>query len=264
MPYRTCYYQRDFNGITLEKKHPCTGIGSRFSSCSALDNSTRFLMAIEVEKTRSFQQFRTLQGPLLAHQFGEVRMQRPNLVYPRHQAVQVLLAPRTPKRPAVCRLFWLCDVGMTFLRGCCPLTRANSPLTRSLRGLRSLSSRCKRALPAPRPPFRRPSRCKMPFPAPRTPFWIAFRCRTALPALRTPFRRPSRCKMPFPALRTPFWMAFRCRTALPAPQDRAISIVVHANKLPRRAQGECREPRRENARVVHRDRPGRAPAWVLA
>ena len=97
MPYRTCYYQRDFNGITLEKKHPCTGIGSRFSSCSALDNSTRFLMAIEVEKTRSFQQFRTLQGPLLAHQFGEVRMQRPNLVYPRHQAVQVLLAPRTRK-----------------------------------------------------------------------------------------------------------------------------------------------------------------------
>lgn len=96
MPYRTCYYQRDFYGITLEKKHPCTGIGSRFSSCSALDNSTRFLMAIEVEKTRSFQQFRTLQGPLLAHQFGEVRMQRPNLVYPRHQAVQVLLAPRTP------------------------------------------------------------------------------------------------------------------------------------------------------------------------
>ena len=96
MPYRTCYYQRDFNGITLEKKHPCTGIGSRFSSCSALDNSTRFLMAIEVEKKRSFQQFRTLQGPLLAHQFGEVRMQRPNLVYPRHQAVQVLLAPRTP------------------------------------------------------------------------------------------------------------------------------------------------------------------------
>lgn len=113
MPYRTCYYQRDFNGITLEKKHPCTGIGSRFSSCSALDNSTRFLMAIEVEKTRSFQQFRTLQGPLLAHQFGEVRMQRPNLVYPRHQAVQVLLAPRTPKRfgSAFAGPFFLgCDV----------------------------------------------------------------------------------------------------------------------------------------------------------
>ena len=105
MPYRTCYYQRDFNGITLEKKHPCTGIGSRFSSCSALDNSTRFLMAIEVEKTRSFQQFRPLQGPLLAHQFGEVRMQRPNLVYPRHQAVQVLLAPRTPTETEACELF---------------------------------------------------------------------------------------------------------------------------------------------------------------
>ena len=55
-------------------------------------------MSIEVEKTRSFQQFCTLQGPLLAHQFGKVRMQGPNLVYPRHQAVQVLLAPRTPKR----------------------------------------------------------------------------------------------------------------------------------------------------------------------
>ena len=37
-------------------------------------------------------QLYTLQGPLLAHQFGKVRMQGPNLLHPRPQSVQVLLA----------------------------------------------------------------------------------------------------------------------------------------------------------------------------
>ena len=40
-------------------------------------------------------QLYTLQGPHLAHQFGEVRVQGPNLLNPRPQVVQVLLAPMT-------------------------------------------------------------------------------------------------------------------------------------------------------------------------
>lgn len=96
MPYRAFYPASFLTGLHF-RKMTLDGYERPLFVILFAGEFNRGTSILHIDYTALFQQFCTLQCPLLAHQFGKVRMQGPNLVYPWHQAVQVLLAPRTPK-----------------------------------------------------------------------------------------------------------------------------------------------------------------------
>jgi hypothetical protein len=75
--------------------------GGGFLTDINLENSIGVIVRVDIEKTALFiHQTRSFEGSFLVHQFGEVRVQGPNLLHPWPQMVQVCRAGKTRRPPS--------------------------------------------------------------------------------------------------------------------------------------------------------------------